>query len=191
MQGSGSQSNVSSGTSRRADRGFTLIELIVTLSVLAILIALAVPSFTSLINANRLTAQANELVTSLQLGRSEAVRRNIRVVVCRSADGLSCTTATGQGDWITFVDADANNTAVAADVIKVSAIKAPVQVSNAVAAVAFGADGLARTGAGLLAADFTICLPTTNPAANVRTVSVVTGSQISTASSDGGGACPP
>ena len=190
MQGSGSQSDRNSVTRRYAPRGFTLIELMVTVSVMAILLALAVPSFTSVINSNRLAAQANELVASVQLARSEAVRRNTRVVVCRSSNGLSCTTTTGQGAWITFVDADADNTAVAADIIKVSEIKAPVQVANTVAVVAFGSDGLARTGAGLLAADFTICLPTTHPAENVRTVSVVTGSRVSTASSNGGGACP-
>ncbi|MBP7370617.1 MAG: GspH/FimT family pseudopilin, partial [Arenimonas sp.] len=65
-------------------KGFNLIELIVALSVLSILVTLSIPSFTSLFNSNRLTANANEMLSTIQLARMEAVRRNARVVVCRS-----------------------------------------------------------------------------------------------------------
>lgn len=83
--------------------GFTLIELLVTIAVLAILIAAAVPSFTSLINANRLSTQANEMVATLQMARSEAVRLNTSVVVCRSTDGATCAAAGRWDRWITRV----------------------------------------------------------------------------------------
>ena len=93
--------------------GFTLIELIVTLAVAAILITVAGPNFLTFIQNNRLTAQANEMVGSLQLARSEAVKRNLDVIVCRStnptATSPNCNTTGGitwETGWVVFVDKD-------------------------------------------------------------------------------------
>lgn len=71
-------------------RGFTLVELMVTLAVLAVLIGIAVPSFQNIIARNRLTSITNEMVAALQLTRIEAVRRNTRVVFCPTTDGATC-----------------------------------------------------------------------------------------------------
>lgn len=68
-------------------RGFTLIELLVTLAVLVIVITVAVPSFRSLADNNRMTALANEMVAALNLARSEAVKRGAQVSVCSNAGG--------------------------------------------------------------------------------------------------------
>jgi len=87
------------------NRGFTLIELMTTLTVAGILATLAVPSFTTFIKNNRLITQANDFVTALNVARSEAIRRGNRVTVCKSSNQVSCTTA-GNWDqgWIVFAD---------------------------------------------------------------------------------------
>ncbi len=85
--------------------GFTLIELMISLVVLAILSALAFPSFRSFVMDAKITTQANGMVGSLAFARSEAVRRGIPVTVCASRYGTACT---GSGHWhhgyIVFID---------------------------------------------------------------------------------------
>lgn len=65
-----------------------MVELMVTLAVLAIVLSLAVPSFNTLIQNNRMTTRANDVVTALNLARSEAIKRGANATV----------TATG-GNW--------------------------------------------------------------------------------------------
>lgn len=82
-------------------RGFTLIELMVTIAVMAILLAIAVPSFTDAVLGSKLSSYANNFVASAHLARSEAIKRNTAVTLCASADGASCATAGGwQQGWI-------------------------------------------------------------------------------------------
>jgi type IV fimbrial biogenesis protein FimT len=66
-------------------RGFTLIELMVTITVLAILLGLAIPSFRDASLGSRLTGYSNDMVASVRLARSEAIKRNRVVVLCATA----------------------------------------------------------------------------------------------------------
>jgi type IV fimbrial biogenesis protein FimT len=86
-------------------RGFTLLELMVTVAVLAILVTVGVPSFRTLIQNNRVTTQTNELVTALNVGRTEAVKRgrNVQVVVATATNGWSATVSVPGGDVIRVV----------------------------------------------------------------------------------------
>lgn len=70
-------------TVRRTDhaRGFTLIELVVTLMVAGVLIAVAVPGFAATIRQNRLVSDANQFLTMFNLARSEAIKRGVAVSV--------------------------------------------------------------------------------------------------------------
>jgi type IV fimbrial biogenesis protein FimT len=78
--------------------GFTLVELLITIVVVSILLATGVPSFMEFIKNNRLTAQANDLVISIQVARSEAIKRGTGAVICASTDQATCSAA---DDWST------------------------------------------------------------------------------------------
>lgn len=171
--------------------GFTLIELIVTLAVLAVVMAIAAPSFTYVRNNARLSGATNEVIASLQLARMDAIRLNGRVTVCRSADGTKCESGDVWARWITL--ADTNRDGVA-EVVRVA--EAPVSIelraspNAADSKVEFRADGLARKSDGtLLKAAFGVCMPVDKPADNQRTITIASGSRVSTKSENTSAKC--
>ena len=83
----------------RGQRGFTLIEMMVVISLLAILLAVGVPSFRAMIQQNRVTAVTNDLVAALQFARSEAIRTGANVTVCSSSDQSTCSGVWTNG-WV-------------------------------------------------------------------------------------------
>lgn len=81
----------------RAQYGFTLIELMVAIAILAIVIAIAAPSFNRTVQSNRAAVMSNELVGALQTARSEALKRRTNVTLCRrNVAGTTCENGT---DW--------------------------------------------------------------------------------------------
>jgi type IV fimbrial biogenesis protein FimT len=83
-------------------RGFTLIELIITVTVGGILASIAVPAFSSFVQNDRDIAQINSLVSSLNYARSEAIKRDSQggITVCPSVDGLTCSGTNWYGGWV-------------------------------------------------------------------------------------------
>lgn len=80
--------------------GFTLIELMVVVAMVAIIAALATPSWNAMIVNNRIRAAVNDWTQSFYFARSEAVRQNIPVTICASSNGTSCTASGYEVGWI-------------------------------------------------------------------------------------------
>ncbi|RNE91739.1 GspH/FimT family pseudopilin [Marichromatium sp. AB32] len=95
-------------TSRQ--QGVTLLELIVTISILTIILSVAIPSFREIIATNRIAVINNDLLEALHVARSEAIKRGTRVTVCKSTTTSSSSPACATGDpgwesgWIIFSD---------------------------------------------------------------------------------------
>lgn len=80
----------------KRNAGFTLYELMVTLAVASVITSFAVPAFQSIVQNNRAVTHTNDLITAMNLGRSEATRRSAGIELCASSDGASCNNST---DW--------------------------------------------------------------------------------------------
>ena len=82
--------------------GFTLVELMFTITVLAVLLGIGVPNFRDFIRNSRMTAAANDLLADLNLARSEAVKRRVAVTLGNGVCYLCCTVVLKSisiGDW--------------------------------------------------------------------------------------------
>jgi type IV fimbrial biogenesis protein FimT len=161
-----------------SERGFTLIELMVTITILAIVLGIAVPSFNNATLGSKLGSYANNLVASVNLARSEAIKRNTVLTLCVSADGSNCTTTGGwEQGWIvackttspaTSCDGSGPNWLVfhrqqaAATGIKISATS-----GSTIRAI-----DLMPTGVGSTPATFTLCRATPSVGASQRQISI-------------------
>jgi len=88
---------------RSTSQGLTLIELMVTVAMLAILLSLAAPSFARMMASNRMATQTNEFTAALNLARMEAVRRSQSVTIRADVDGIKF-----ESGWKVFTDADSS-----------------------------------------------------------------------------------
>lgn len=89
------------------ERGFTLLEMMAAIAILTIVVGIGLPSFTYIVENNRIQAAADTFFSALVIARSEAVKRNQQVVLCKSANATSCTTSGNwEQGWLIFADTD-------------------------------------------------------------------------------------
>jgi type IV fimbrial biogenesis protein FimT len=99
------------GTASPAQAGVTALETMLVLAILAMLLVLAVPGLRALMLDTRRSTRVLDMVATLNLARSEALKRGTRVTACPSADGLDCNDDTRwETGWIVFSDANSNGT---------------------------------------------------------------------------------
>jgi len=140
----------------KAQKGFTLTELIVVSAIVAILLGIGVPSYRYITNSYRMSGEVNSLLGDLQYARAEAIKEGQPVTVCTSADGATCAGGNAWSiGWIVFSDANGNRTVDAAT-DTVLHVQAPFTgttpdsfvAAGAVGAVTFNREGFATTVAG-------------------------------------------
>lgn len=96
--------------------GFTLVELMITLTILGVMLTIAAPNFQNVVKNNRIATETNRLLADLQFARSEAMKRGVRVVLCRSGNPAAAaptcggTANTWTNGWLIFASGDSNDT---------------------------------------------------------------------------------
>src|ERR1700730_7702088 len=105
---------------RTTHTGFTMMELLMTIAIAAILAMIGIPSFRYVTNSNRIAAEVNGLLGDLQFARAEAIKEGQNVTVCVSALGASCDgTTTWQSGWIVYSNATNSTIPVVGSVLRI------------------------------------------------------------------------
>ncbi|GLQ46874.1 hypothetical protein GCM10007862_19250 [Dyella lipolytica] len=100
---------------RKPAGGFTIVELMVVIVIVAIISVFAIPSYKGLMTQNRMAGEMNDLSTDIELARSAAVKQGLTVTICASAAPTSATptcnnSAEWNTGWIAFIDVAGNQT---------------------------------------------------------------------------------
>lgn len=128
---------------RRSAAGFSLTELVITLTVAGIITAFAVPAFRESIARGKLTAQTNDMIAAMNLARSEAIKGNRTTRFCRAADGTATACVTTAGNWSFWIVLSSTGT-----VLRRGTVDGTLTVTSSLTndTTSFRSDGLARLG---------------------------------------------
>ena len=145
-------------------RGFTLVELMIVLTIVGILLSITVPSMAAIVDSVKLSSTTNMFMSSMRLARSESTRRGVRVAMCKSYDGTSCSVSGGwEQGWIVFQDLNGNGDLDANEKVieRVDGLASSLRFTgnqNVARYIAYNAGGTARTATGaMLAGTLTLC----------------------------------
>jgi len=155
----------------KRQRGFTITELMVVVSIVAILMTIGVPSYRYITNSYRMSAEVNGLLGDLQYARAEAIRQGQPVTTCVSTNGTTCTGGTAwAGGWIVFLDVNGNTAVDPGDTVLrmqrgfAGAVPDTFTASNGVTAISYNREGFATTAAGFPNTTITLHERTANAA---------------------------
>lgn len=144
--------------------GFTLLELLVTVAIAAVLMMVAAPPLARLVHSVQLSMTSNTFLASLRFARSEALKRASRVALCKSGDGATCALVGGwEQGWIIFHDSNGNGLFDAADTLLQRGepvggsllVSGNQPVARSISFVATG--GPRATSGGMLGGTLTLC----------------------------------
>jgi type IV fimbrial biogenesis protein FimT len=135
-------------TRRPPQGGFNLMEMLIVIGIVAILLALGIPSFKYVTQSNRSTSEINGMLGSLQLARAEAIKEGRTVSVCPSPNGVQCSGSTDwEAGWIIFSDTGVPGTVDGTDfVVRVQSgftSQDTLQTFNNVPFITFSREGFA------------------------------------------------
>jgi type IV fimbrial biogenesis protein FimT len=144
---------------RNRTDGFTIIELLITMSIAAIVLTIGVPSFQNMVKDRRSQTSLQTLITDLEMARSEAMTRNQSVVLCRhdgeTATPAACSTSADWEDgWVIFVDTDGDDKVDTDELLRVTAsLGSGLNLDYSKASITFSSRGFAGEWSG----SFRIC----------------------------------
>lgn len=170
---------------RHSHSGFTLVELLITIAVAAILLSVAVPSFRSMVINSRLTTQTHDMIAAINLARSEAIKRNSTVTLCRTRTAGATACDAANAEWKHWIIRASNGTIIRRG--RINTYGDTIYVSSTLVndRADFGSDGLTRSN-GVLATDLGIGVCSTNlKASNIKQVTLGAGSRIATETTSG------
>ncbi|MDZ4731557.1 MAG: GspH/FimT family pseudopilin [Xanthomonadales bacterium] len=121
--------------------GFSVIEILITLVLIAISVSLALPSLQQFSANNQVLAASNSIVSGLNMARFNAITTGEETTICPSADGQSCSNDSWSSGWIVFADENGNSAADAAELVRIVEIEGNIQASGFGNALTFESDG--------------------------------------------------
>ena len=142
--------------------GFTIIELLIVLAIVAIMMAIGVPSYQFIANTSRVASEVNALVGDMQFARSEAIKRGVTVSLCAAASSVCTGASSWNKGWIVFTDTNGNGALDTGDtIVRIQPAFNADQFTadNSVSAISFNRDGYIS---GLVADPVTIKLQPAN-----------------------------
>jgi len=166
--------------------GFTLIELMVTISVAATLLAIGVPMFRDTIARSRLTEQSNDLVGAITLARSQAITANQSVSFCRANSAAAVACSAVDAPWQFWIVRNSAGTVIRRGTISTHGGAIVVSSTLANHRVTFASDGLARTNGALVAGEQIVVCSNHSTTDNQRQITLGAGSRVSTDRASGG-----
>ncbi len=125
-------------------KGFTLVELMITIAVLAVLTAIAFPSFMGTIRSNRVATATNELLSTIALARTEAVRSRQRGSICATTNGTACDGGSWNSGWLVWIDVDGNSNVNGTETV-IRYVQAHPQLNLVGSVVVLAFDGRGRS----------------------------------------------
>ncbi len=163
---------------RKQAAGLTLVELMVTVAVLAIVLTIAIPSFNGIIASNRLTGPANEVLSMMHFARSEAIRLNQSIQLCKSnTNGTACDNSSGKWPGVLVMRPTTSGTP---ELLRQLMFDTSLTIHGQHTPLVFNAQGFIRSDANVaISGTLRVCSTAKSLSENSRDLAYVSGGRVS------------